>query len=119
MFNQANLSTLIMAVVSMIILTALSRILPFFLPNNSPIIRFFTKENSPLAPLGGTIIITITVLLAVPFFQKPSEHSPLLAVITGVLATIIATHRRMNTGICVIIGMLGFLCGFFLNQFLS
>ncbi len=115
MFNQANFSTLIIAVVAMAILTALSRALPFLLPDNSPIIRFFTAENSPLAPLGGAIIIAMTMVLALPFFVTPSEHSPIIATIFGIITTIIATARGINTGVSVIIGMMGFLIGSLLN----
>ncbi|MFC0819536.1 AzlD domain-containing protein [Moraxella marmotae] len=111
MFNQANVTTLIIAVISMAILTALSRALPFLLPDNSPVIRFFTAKNSPLAPLGGAIIIAMTMVLAVPFFGTSDANSPWLASIFGIVATIIATWRGINTGMSVIIGMAGFLLG--------
>ncbi|MDO4251440.1 MAG: AzlD domain-containing protein [Moraxella sp.] len=111
MFSQANVSTLVIAVVAMAILTALSRTLPFLLPDNSPIIRFFTAENSPLAPLGGAIIVTMTMVLMLPFFETPTEHSPMTATICGIVATAIATTKKINTGMSVIIGMVGFLIG--------
>lgn len=111
MFSDANISTLIIAVAAMAVLTALSRALPFLLPDNSPIIRFFTQENSPLAPLGGAIIIAMTMVLALPFFTQPDAHSPIFASICGIIATIIATAKRINTGVSVIIGMIGFLFG--------
>lgn len=109
MFSQANFSTLVIAVVAMAILTALSRALPFLLPDNSPIIRFFTAENSPLAPLGGAIIVAMTMVLMLPFFETPTEHSPMIATICGIIATVLATARGINTGMSVIIGMVGFL----------
>lgn len=111
MFSQANFSTLVIAVVVMAFLTALSRALPFLLPDNSPIIRFFTAENSPLAPLGGAIIVAMTMVLMLPFFEAPTEHSPMIATICGIIATILATARGINTGMSVIIGMMGFLIG--------
>lgn len=111
MFSQANVSTLVIAVVAMAILTALSRALPFLLPDNSPIIRFFTAENSPLAPLGGAIIVAMTMVLMLPFFETPTEHSPMIATICGVVTTVIATAKKINTGMSVIIGMVGFLIG--------
>ncbi len=111
MFSQANVSTLVIAVVAMAILTALSRALPFLLPDNSPIIRFFTAENSPLAPLGGAIIVAMTMVLMLPFFETPTEHSPMIATICGIVATVIATAKKINTGMSVIIGMVGFLIG--------
>lgn len=111
MFSQANFSTLVIAVVAMAILTALSRALPFLLPDNSPIIRFFTAENSPLAPLGGAIIVAMTMVLMLPFFETPTEHSPMMATICGIIATVLATARGINTGMSVIIGMAGFLIG--------
>lgn len=111
MFSQAHANTLIIAVVAMAILTALSRVLPFLLSDKSPIIRFFTAENSPLAPLGSAIIVAMTMVLALPFFTTSSEHSPLLATLCGIVATVIATARKINTGLSVIIGMMGFLVG--------
>ncbi|PNP97570.1 AzlD domain-containing protein [Moraxella sp. RCAD0137] len=111
MFSQANFSTLVIAVVAMAFLTALSRALPFLLPDNSPIIRFFTAENSPLAPLGGAIIVAMTMVLMLPFFEAPTEYSPMIATICGIIATILATARGINTGMSVIIGMMGFLVG--------
>ncbi len=111
MFSQANVSTLVIAVVAMAILTALSRALPFLLPDNSPIIRFFTAENSPLAPLGGAIIVAMTMVLMLPFFETPTEHSPMIATICGIVATVIGTAKKINTGMSVIIGMVGFLIG--------
>ena len=111
MFSEAQFMTLVIAVMAMAILTALSRALPFLLPDESPIIRFFTAENSPLAPLGGAIIIAMTVVLMLPFFIAPSSHSPLLATLCGIVATIIATVKKVNTGVSVIIGMAGFLAG--------
>ena len=123
MFSEANLSTLIIAVVAMAILTALSRALPFLLPDNSPIIRFFTAENSPLAPLGGAIIMAMTVVLMLPFFGigdgGDNDAQPLLAVLSGIIATIIATVRGINTGFCVIIGMLGFLVGTLMQAYMG
>ncbi len=50
MFSQANFSTLVIAVVAMAILTALSRALPFLLPDNSPIIRFFYRRKFTTRP---------------------------------------------------------------------
>lgn len=117
MFSQANVGTLVVAVVAMAILTALSRALPFFLSDESKLIRFFTAPNSPLAPLGGTIIVAMTVVLALPFFTTPSTHSPIVATICGMAATIIATLRGVNTGVSVILGMVGFLVGVFLWAF--
>lgn len=116
MFSQANVGTLVVAVVAMAILTALSRALPFFLSDESKLIRFFTAPNSPLAPLGGAIIVAMTVVLALPFFT-PSTHSPIVATICGMVATIIATLRGVNTGVSVILGMVGFLVGVFLWTF--
>lgn len=113
-----NLTTLIIAVVAMIILTAASRVLPFLLSDNSAFIRFFTKENSPLAPLGGAIIIAMTVVLMVPFF-KPDAESPMLATIAGIISTIIATAKKVNTGLSVIIGMSGFLIAYLLAPHLG
>lgn len=118
MLSEASLSTLIIAVVAMAILTALSRALPFLLPDDSKVIRFFTKENSPLTPLGGAIIIAMTMILALPFFVHLNENSPppnnITAVAIGIISTIIATWRGINTGMSVIIGILGFLLGVWL-----
>lgn len=116
MFSQANFSTLVIAVVAMAILTALSRALPFLLPDNSPIIRFFTAENSPLAPLGGAIIVAMTMVLMLPFFETPTEHSPMIATICGIIATVLATAKKINTGMSVIIGMAGFLIGSLIDK---
>lgn len=105
MFNEAKFNTLMIAVIAMIILTALSRILPFLLPNNSPIIQFFTKDNSPLAPLGGAIIVAMTVILALPFFVENDKIAHLPATLAGIVATIIATQKGMSMGISVIMAM--------------
>lgn len=116
MFSNANFYTLVISVAAMAILTALSRALPFLLSDNSPIIRFFTAENSPLAPLGGAIIVAMTMVLALPFFSAPTEHSPLIASVFGIITTIIATMRKINTGMSVIIGMVGFLIGVMVDK---
>lgn len=115
--TQDNLNLLLIAVCVMAILTALSRLLPFLLSDKSAIMRFFMQENSPIAPLGGAIISAMMVVLTLPFFI-PNDDTPtqLLAVITGSIATIIATLRGINTGLSVIIGMVGFLVGFFIQQ---
>lgn len=105
MFNETKLTTLIIAVIAMIILTALSRLLPFLLPNNSPIIQFFIKDNSPLAPLGGAIIMAMTVILALPFFMENDKVAHLPATILGILTTIITTKKGMSMGISVMMAM--------------
>lgn len=105
MFNETKLTTLIIAVIAMIILTALSRVLPFLLPNNSPIIQFFTKENSPLAPLGGAIIVAMTVILALPFFMENEKLAHLPATLAGIIAVIIATTYKISMGMSVIMAM--------------
>lgn len=105
MFNEAKFNTLIIAVIAMIILTALSRILPFLLPDNSPIIQFFTKDNSPLAPLGGAIIVAMTVILALPFFVENDKLTHLPATLAGIVATIIATTYKISMGVSVVIAM--------------
>lgn len=105
MFNEAKFNTLLIAVIAMIILTALSRILPFLLPNNSPIIQFFTKDNSPLAPLGGAIIVAMTVILALPFFVENDKLAHLPATLAGIVVTIIATTYKISMGVSVVIAM--------------
>lgn len=119
MFDQANFSTLLTAVVVMAILTALSRALPFLLPDDSPVIRFFTAENSPLAPLGGAIIVAMAMVLILPFFEAPTESSPISATLCGIVATVIASTRKINPGISVIIGMVGFLLGSMIDTLIS
>lgn len=118
MLNESGFYTLLIAVVCMAILTALSRSLPFLLPDDSAIIRFFTAENSPFAPLGGAIIIGMTVVLAMPFFTESANNSPLIASILGIMMTIIATIKGINTGMSVIIGMAGFLAGVGIEKWL-
>lgn len=110
--TQDNLNLLLIAVSTMAILTALSRLLPFLLSDKSAIMRFFMQENSPIAPLGGAIIAAMMVILALPFFI-PTDDTPtnLVAVIAGSVATIIATLRNINTGLSVIIGMVAYLIG--------
>ncbi|MDO4700049.1 MAG: AzlD domain-containing protein [Moraxella sp.] len=117
MIDQHNFIILLIAVAVMAVLTALSRLLPFLLSDKSAIMHFFMQENSPLAPLGGAIIGAMTVVLALPFFM-PNDNVPtqLVAVIAGSIATIIATLQGINTGLSVIIGMAGFLVGFFIRQ---
>lgn len=105
MFNEAKFNTLMIAVIAMIILTALSRILPFLLPDNSPIIQFFTKDNSPLAPLGGAIIVAMTVILALPFFMENNKLAHLPATLAGIVATIITTTYKISMGVSVVIAM--------------
>lgn len=105
MFNEAKFNTLMIAVIAMIILTALSRILPFLLPDNSPIIQFFTKDNSPLAPLGGAIIVAMTTILALPFFVENDKLAHLPATLAGIVATIIATTYKISMGVSVVIAM--------------
>lgn len=115
--TQDNLTLLLIAVSAMAILTALSRLLPFLLSDKSVIMRFFMQDNSPIAPLGGAIIAAMMVVLALPFFM-PNDDTPtnLVAVIAGSIATMIATLRGINTGLSVIIGMMGFLAGFLIHQ---
>lgn len=105
MFNEAKFNTLMIAVIAMIILTALSRVLPFLLPDNSPIIQFFTKDNSPLAPLGGAIIVAMTTILALPFFVENEKLAHLPATLAGIVATIIATTYKISMGVSVVIAM--------------
>lgn len=105
MFNEAKFNTLMIAVIAMILLTALSRILPFLLPDNSPIIQFFTKDNSPLAPLGGAIIVAMTTILALPFFVENDKLAHLPATLAGIVATIIATTYKISMGVSVVIAM--------------
>lgn len=105
MFNEAKFNTLIIAVIAMIILTALSRILPFLLPDNSPIIQFFTKDNSPLTPLGGAIIVAMTAILALPFFVENDKLAHFPATLAGIVATIIATTYKISMGVSVVIAM--------------
>ncbi len=109
MINQDNFSILLIAVSAMAILTALSRLLPFFLPEKSPIMRFFMQENSPIAPLGGAIIAAMTVVLGLPFVEKLSHSHEYAATVAGVIVTVVATLRGINTGFAVLIGMAGFL----------
>lgn len=114
MFNEAKFNTLMIAVIAMIILTALSRILPFLLPDNSPIIQFFTKDNSPLAPLGGAIIVAMTTILALPFFVENEKLAHLPATLAGIVATIIATTYKISMGVSVVIAMTIFLIAYLL-----
>lgn len=118
MLNESGFYTLLIAVICMAILTALSRSLPFLLPDQSAIIRFFTAKNSPFAPLGGAIIIAMTVVLAMPFFTESADNHPIIASILGIMMTMIATIKGINTGMSVIIGMMGFLLGIGIKQWL-
>ena len=109
MINDSNFKLLLIAVVAMAILTALSRLLPFFLPEKSPLMRFFMQENSPIAPLGGAIITAMTVVLGLPFVAQLNHAHEYLSTAVGVVVTVIATVRGVNTGFAVLIGMAGFL----------
>lgn len=111
MINQHNFNLLLIAVVAMAILTALSRLLPFLLSDKSAIMRFFMQENSPIAPLGGAIIGAMTVVLALPLLQKIDNPIDVLPFVIGTIVTVIATLRGINTGLSVIIGMIGYLLG--------
>lgn len=107
MINQSNFTLLLIAVIAMIILTALSRLLPFLFSDKSPIMRFFMRPDSPIAPLGGAIICAMTVILTLPFIQNANER--IFPALCGSLATIVATIKGINTGFCVLIGMAGYL----------
>ncbi|MDO5652132.1 MAG: AzlD domain-containing protein [Moraxella sp.] len=115
MINENNFFILIIAIVAMVILTALSRILPFLLSEKSAIMRFFMAENSPIAPLGGAIIAAMTVVLALPFIQNNQGNAQMTAIVIGSAATVLATVRHMNTGLSVLIGM----AAYFLVRFLG
>lgn len=118
MINESNFTILLIAVVAMAFLTALSRLLPFLLNEKSVIMRFFMQENSPIAPLGGAIIVAMTIVLALPFLKNSDNFNSLSAFIVGVLLTIIATVKGINTGFAVLIGMMGYLMVRLLHTFL-
>lgn len=117
MINDNNFNLLLIAVVAMAILTALSRLLPF-LPEKSPLMRFFMQENSPIAPLGGAIITAMTVVLGLPFVAQLNHAHEYLSTAVGVVVTVIATVRGVNTGFAVLIGMAGFLAVTLANGYL-
>lgn len=100
--------TLIIAIIAMTLLTALSRLLPFWLPKDSPIMQFFSKKDSPIAPLGGAVIIAMTVMLGSEFAHQLPQSS-WVAFGVGVITTIIATLKKVNTGLTVLIGMMTYL----------
>ena len=81
--------------------------------------RFFMKENSPIAPLGAAIIMAMTVVLGLPFIQNLNGINGYLATAFGITATIMATLRGINTGFAVLIGMMSYLMVQLIGKFLS
>lgn len=67
------------------------------------------QENSPIAPLGGAIIASMTIVLALPFLKNMHNINHLSAFVVGTIATILATIKGINTGFAVLIGMVGYL----------
>lgn len=67
-----------------------------FLPDDSPIIRFFTAQNSPLSPLGSWGAYVAIVCCA------NESNSPISASVCGIIVAIIvamiATMRQANLG---------------------
>ena len=108
MIDQDKFILLVIAVITMVILTALSRVLPFLLSDKLPIMRFFMRPDSPITPLGGAIIGAMTVVLTLPFIQHATSERIFPTVCCAVL-TVITTIKGINTGFAVLIGMIGYL----------
>lgn len=101
-----SVSTLMLAIVIMAVVTFSLRLLPFLLPEDSRVLRYFSGDSPALNVLGPALLGGLTVLTLLPDLALASSASDFAIYGFGLLATVAALLKTRNIGVATMIGVI-------------
>jgi branched-subunit amino acid transport protein len=99
-------STVVIAVLVMAAVTLTLRVLPFLLPRDHPILRYFSGSTPTLDALGPSLLGGLTAVTLIPDLASTTSLAETVVYGCGILATLAALVKSKNIGVATIAGVI-------------
>lgn len=97
-----------LAILVMAAITLTLRVLPFLLPEDHRILRYFSSNTPTLDALGPSLLGGLTAVTLIPDLTGASSISELAVYAASLIVTLAVLLKTRNIGIAIIIGVFVF-----------
>lgn len=99
-------TTIMIAIGAMAVVTFTLRLLPFLLPDDHPILRYFSGQTPTLNALGPSLLGGLTAITLIPDLAATMSISAVAVYGLGLLATLATLIKTRNIGVATIAGVI-------------